>query len=146
MAKSFSAQIKNWSDKARRNIDLVVKQSAQDVLGEMTETVTGITRGGQFQEGKLPVADGNLANSLTYEINGAAVGSGAGGYTAAIAGMEMGDSLIAAFSTDYDMRIEYGFTGTDALGRKYNQPGRFFVRNAAQKWPKFVSENAARLR
>ena len=32
MNGTFTAQIRNFSEKAKRNIDLVIKQSAQDVF------------------------------------------------------------------------------------------------------------------
>jgi hypothetical protein len=46
----------------------------------------------------------------------------------------------------YARRLNYGFTGTDSLGRQYNQRGYFFVDLAAQRWQQIVTANVNRLR
>jgi len=40
-----------------------------------------------------------------------------------------GNSVVA--DTDYAARINWGFTGTDSLGRTYDQEGTFFLTDAA---------------
>ena len=44
------------------------------------------------------------------------------------------DELYAEVKTvvEYARRQELGFTGTDSLGRSYDQPGKFFMTNAAK--------------
>ena len=39
-------------------------------------------------------------------------------------------------------RLNYGFTGTDSLGRTYNQAGRLFVERNAGRWQEFVDAAA----
>lgn len=58
---------------------------------------------------------------------------------------EIGDTLYASYTAKYAARINYGFAGTDSLGREYNQRGYQFVGLAAQKWPQIVSAVVARL-
>lgn len=142
MASSFSAQVKGWSEKAKRNARLVAMDAIQTTSNAMTERVPGVTLGAAFVEGKVPVGKtSGLINSF---------GSGVGGYQAgspievALAGFDLGDSVTAGFSIEYAFRIEYGFTGPDKLGRVYNQPGRFFVRNAVQQWRANVAAAAAK--
>lgn len=43
----------------------------------------------------------------------------------------------------YAMRLEFGFTGTDSLGRHYNQPPRGVVARAVLMWDEIVGEAAA---
>jgi hypothetical protein len=43
-------------------------------------------------------------------------------------------------ATVYAKRLEYGFVGTDSLGRYYNQPGRFFVTDTCKRWPQIVQK------
>lgn len=45
------------------------------------------------------------------------------------------DSLYAEVysALEYARRQEYGFTGTDSLGRQYDQAGSFFMSKAAKK-------------
>lgn len=56
-----------------------------------------------------------------------------------IAGMKLGDTITGSYGMAYSMRLEYGFTGQDELGRTYNQPAYAFVRTAAQNWPAIVA-------
>ena len=44
----------------------------------------------------------------------------------------------------YGPRMNYGFQGTDSLGRYYNQTGAFFVEGAADKWVQFVKQAEAK--
>jgi hypothetical protein len=39
--------------------------------------------------------------------------------------------------------LEFGFVGTDSLGREYHQAGRAWVRLAQQQWPQIVARTAA---
>lgn len=66
-------------------------------------------------------------------------------YGAIIAQLRIGDRLYMGFQAPYAHRLEYGFTGTDSLGRKYNQSGRHFVGSAALRWDTIVAEQAAKL-
>lgn len=147
MALSFTASVRGWTDKAKRNADLVVKGSISDVGELMTRRQPSVKEtGGSFKEGFVPVDKSELINSQQVEINGGVVASGDVDYSAAIANMEIGDAVRAVFTAPHARRMEYGFSGTDSLGRTYNQAGRFFVRNAVQQWQTVVAQNAAQFR
>lgn len=135
--KTFTAEIKNWSDKALRNIDLVTKQATQDTLEQMSERQPSIKETGTFEIGKVPVDTGALINSQIASINGAVVASGPVEYSAVILGMELGDTVEAVFTAEYARAIEYGTS-------KF--PGRFFVRSAVQGWQGNVNAAAARFK
>jgi len=144
MADSFTAQIKNWSDRAKRNADLVVKQSITDVVAEMT-TKTGsnskkpkhaVEGVAPFEIGKVPVDTGFLVNSLVAELNGSTVGQGQDSYILAVAGMKLGDTVTAAFTAEYALDVEYGNS---------KMQGRYFVREAVLKWQSIVDQNAKKL-
>lgn len=130
MTKSFAAQVGAWTEKAKRNTRLVVADAAQGVFEDMSQRQPSIKETGSFVVGKVPVDTGLLISSMFAQVNGATVGQGSDSYVAALAGMEMGDTVRFAFSQDYAQRIEYGFVGTDSLGRRYDVPGRFMVREA----------------
>lgn len=55
-------------------------------------------------------------------------------------------SISCGWLAVYGRRVEYGFSGTDSLGRVYNQQGRAFLRRAAQRWPAIVDQVSAELR
>lgn len=140
MTQSFAAQVQNWSEKAKRNAELVVRGAAQDVAELASIPRDGIVRGAPFQVGVVPVDQGQLIGSLTVEINGGLTGTGNAAsatppdYSAALAGFEIGDVVQVAFSAPYARAIEYGANGV---------PGRFMVRGAVQQWQAVVDANAA---
>jgi hypothetical protein len=55
----------------------------------------------------------------------------------------MGKPVYLGVQAIYAPRQNYGFVGTDSLGRTYNQSGAFFVEGAGAKWEQFVKEAEA---
>ncbi|WP_422073874.1 hypothetical protein [Tranquillimonas rosea] len=141
MAKSFTASMRNWSNKAKRNAGLVVMQSVQDVGNAMIRPEDGIMRGAPFKAGILPVDDGDLLASSFVAVGGSVTARGSKSkgpdFTAALAGIETGETIIVALSSPYARRIEYGWGSL---------PGRLFTRQAVQQWEPFVQANAAKLK
>jgi len=129
MAKTFTAQINDWSDKAKRNMTLVVRQSAQDVF-EIAQTP--VAKGGN-----MPVDTGFLRNSLIAGLNGSTSLTGPNAYVMAIAKMDAGDTMIGGWTAEYAAAQEYGAQG---------RAGRFFMRGAAQQWQAIVAKNARKLK
>lgn len=148
MTQTFAASIEAWSEKAIRNAELVVKGSAADVSEIMTRRQPSVAdTGGTFAEGRVPVDTGELIGSVVVEIAGVRTAQGSKGqppdFTAGILSMELGQDIVVAFTAPYARRLEYGFSGTDSLGRTYSTQGRFFVRDAIQQWETIVAQNAA---
>lgn len=129
MAGTFTAQIRNWTEKAKRNLDLVIKQSAQDVF-EIAQTPVA-------QGGNLPVDTGFLRNSFVASLNGSTSLTGPDAYVLAIAGFELGDVIFGGWTAEYAVHVEFGARG---------RAPRFFMRGAAQQWQSIVNANAAKLR
>lgn len=135
---NFSAQVRAWTEKAKRNADLVVKGSIADVGEVMVRRQAGVAQtGGSFKEGFVPVDTGELINSQQVEINGGVVAKGPVDYSAAVVGMEIGDAVKAVFTAPHARAMEYGTS---------RFAGRFFVRNAVQQWQTIVDQNAAQFR
>jgi len=87
----------------------------------------GVTKGASgFEEGKIPVADADLINSLTS--NGF---SGADSYVLVISNMKLGDTLTFAWTAEHAVHMEFG-TATIQ--------GRHFVGKNAAKFPQFVEQ------
>lgn len=143
MAKSFTAQLDDIVNMTLRDMRYVASESIQDVV-EAAQTPQDSVKvtGGSFEEGKIPVDSGDLQKSLS--VDGGAAREDA--YSVAIAGYELGDNMRFAWTSEYALRIEAGFTGTDSLGRTYNVPGRHFVGLNAAKFPEFVKARAAEVR
>lgn len=139
MAKSFKAQLDDFAKLTARNMRYVASEAIQDVMEAAQTPQLGMSKGAtSFEVGKIPVAESDLINSLTSEGI-----TGADSYTVAIAGFEIGDVMEFAWTEPYAARIEYGFTGTDKLGREYDVPGRHFVGENAAKFPEFVQARIA---
>jgi len=135
----FAAQVKNWSEKATRNMELVAKGAISDVVEVMTRRQASIKETGTYMEGFVPVDEGALIDSQIAAINGSVVAAGDIDHEAYIAGVEIGDIYEAGFTADHARHMEYGFTHTSGT----IVPGRFFVRNALQNWQSIVDANAA---
>ena len=138
MAKSFAASIQAFGKKAMDRAEDIFKQSAQDVFA--------IAQTPKAQGGNMPVDTGILRNSLQTALNGSTYLAGADGYVAVIAGAELGDTIFGGWTVKYARRLEFGFVGTDAAGRTYNQPGNFFAGNAVAQWQSIVAANAAKVK
>lgn len=109
-----------------------------------------------------PVDTGNLRNSLIASVNGSGAmstvtgpgltssdstyRSGASQSIAAIMSAKIGDRVSFMYHATYAMRVNYGFHGIDSLGRRYNQPGRFWVQSVGAQYRSIMHNAANRLR
>ncbi|VDS08874.1 hypothetical protein PARHAE_02059 [Paracoccus haematequi] len=142
MAKTFTASLAGLCDQAKGNMRHIMRESVQDVLeAAQTPQPKAAIRGGPPEQGKIPVDTSELINSLT--VDGA---QGADAYVVKIAGMELGDVMEFAWTADHAARIEYGFVGTDSLGREYEQEGAHFVGANAARFSEFVEKRAAEVK
>jgi hypothetical protein len=142
--KSFTAEVDEWVKATQGRMLAVFKKSAETVISNMQTTVPS--------GGNLPIDTGFLRKSLlatlnqpsnkvtfkdenvnAYTYNSAQV-------TMVIVAAKIGDTIYAVYTAAYAARMEYGFSGVDSLGRKYNQVGRGFVRLAAQRWQQVVDQ------
>lgn len=147
MTKTFAAQIQGFADLTKRNLKYVAVESIQDVVEAAQTPQPSVKRtGGTFQEGKIPVDTSELINSLISGSNGSFGPEGADSYAVALAGYELGDYMRFGWTAPHAMRMEAGFTGTDAIGRTYNQPGRHFVGANAARFSEFVMKHALEVR
>jgi hypothetical protein len=150
---SFSAQVQDAFDGMKGALEVILKESAQ----ELAETAQTTVNAG----GNLPIDTGFLRASLMASTASAPsidpnakppkdAGPGSiplntGQIEAVIAGLELGEPLYLAWTAAYARRLEYGFTGGDSLGRYYSTRGYGFTRLAAQQWPQIVDRVARRL-
>lgn len=92
-----------------------------------------------------PVDTGFMRSSYFASVNVIPSGQGGAG-TAAINAVAMalkpGDIYYLGNVAVYARRVEYGYAGTDSLGRTYNQPGRFWMANVVDRASIFLSEAA----
>lgn len=143
----FAATVSKWVAAEKDRETAVFRASVQEFVSRAQLTV----RAG----GNMPIDVGFLRSSIIGSTEGPPVTRADGqpekGKTypendqinLVIAGMEIGQNLYAGWAAAYAKRMEYGFVGTDSLGRTYHQPGFGFVALAAQGWPSIVEEQSA---
>lgn len=133
MTKSFKAQIEDFAKRTKRDMLYVATASIQDVMeGAMTPQL-GVTKGASgFEEGKIPVAEADLINSLT--TNGII---GAESYVTVISGMKLGDTIRFAWTAEHALPMEVGTSTIE---------GRHYVGKNAAKFPQFVEQRLREVR
>lgn len=135
----FSSQVNAWALATEARTAAVFKDAAQTVANEVR---TPLGAGGN-----MPIDTGNLRRSLTasrdvmpsIKVGADTFADGSSDISLTIAGANLGDTIYIGFQAAYARRVNYGFTGVDSLGRKYNQAGRHFVELTAQRWPQIVA-------
>lgn len=136
--QTFAADLKKEIQKRKDWMLFIAVNSIQDVMEAAMTPQLGITKGASgFVEGKIPVAEADLINSLTTDGI-----PGADSYVLVVSSMKLGDSITFAWTAEHAKRMEFGYTGTDSLGRTYNQPGRHFVGKNAARFPEFAEARA----
>jgi len=142
MTRYHLADMSKWTEKAKRNGQLVHNKSVQYLV----QDIQGDVGSGP---GQTPIKTGNLRNSIGISVGsmpstrgGSFMGSTA---LAGIMGLPIGPPTYIGFQAVYARRLNNGFTGTDSLGRYYNQSGRFFVEAKAARWSGYVARAAAEI-
>ena len=92
----------------------------------------------------MRVDTGTLRNSFQSSLNGSTALTGPESYEMIAATMEAGDVAEFGWGVAYARRVNSGFTGTDALGRNYNQQGAHFLEGATMQWPAIVAAEVAK--
>lgn len=137
---NFAAQVDEWVRQTEARMTGVFRQSAQEVIEEMQKPVGA--------GGNMPVDTGFLRSSLQVAVNaapvpanrpnpGAAVAYKPEAASLAIAGAEIGDTVVASYSAAYAPHVEYGARG---------RPPMRFVGLAAAQWQAIVKRVTDRLR
>lgn len=140
--KSFSAQLADFEQMTLKNLRYVASESIQDVMEAAQTPQMGITKGASgFVEGKIPVAEKELINSLTSEGV-----KGADSYAVAIAGYEVGDVMSFAWTAEHALPMETGYSIELKDGGRKEVPGRHFVSKNARRFPEFVEKRAKEVR
>lgn len=135
--KTFTAQLKDIERDILKDLNFVASESIQDVLEGAQTPQQGVTAGGSgFVEGKIPVAEAELINSLSVE--GVA---GKDAYVVALADFKIGGVMRFEWTAPHAMPMEVGFTAENGT----QVPGRFFVSTNAAKFSQFVEANVRKV-
>jgi hypothetical protein len=139
-AGQFKLDIAAWADKAKGRLREFAVEAIQDINEEVvraTPVKTGFLRGSWWAS-----LNASVVNAGPADPSGASASSR---MNASLIGLQLGDVYRANNGAAYAMRIEFGFVGTDSLGRKYNQQPRAFVRGTLDRAPMIAQAAAARV-
>jgi hypothetical protein len=132
---SFSAQVRAFNDKAKRNFSMVHRSAVDKLYQAVVEST--------------PIKTGNARRSWALSTTAMPqIDQSGAEFTAppdiglSIAGLPAGTPVYIGAQAVYIPRLNYGFTGTDSLGRNYNQAGLLFVERNAERWQEFVDQAA----
>lgn len=145
---SFGAQVDEWVRQTEDRINGVFRESAQEVIAEMQKVGPSVANPGGGEGGNMPVDTGFLRSTLQVGVNTDPVAAnrpnpgGSHAYSSnvasvAIAGAEIGDTIVASYSAVYAPVIEYG--GGNRVPRR-------FVGLAVAQWQAIVDRVTARLK
>jgi hypothetical protein len=135
---SFADTIREWGNGELDRHRAIFQTAVDIVVNEVTRTV--------YDGGRMPIDTGNLRRSLTIsktampQIRPDQTDFTEEDVAAVILTLFLGDTAYIGFQAAYAARMEYGFVGTDALGRMYNQQGYGFVAAVAQRWDQIIAE------
>lgn len=140
-SRGFLASVNKWTRETKERSEEAFKIGVLDFVLELDRTA--------------PYDTGNLRSSLVAGINGNVPQGPHGAFGSVyndqrilttIEQLKLGDKITLVYLAEYARRLEYGFTGMDSLGRFYNQPGRFWITAAGQKYRSIMRRAATRLR
>lgn len=128
-----------WAGVSSQGLTALLQNSVQTLAAEAAKTIPN--------GGRVPVKTGNLARSVVVDNKPPAVidGLAKGDFSLGLANIKPGDTIYIGWQAKYSRRLNYGFVGTDSLGRAYNQAGYGFAEAAAAQWPAIVAAQAAKL-
>ena len=119
----FRLQVNQWADRVKGQIDAFARQFCFQVAYEIVQD-TPVDTGFLRASWQPSLDEARLRANAAPDPSGGNVLAEIG---IVIAGMQPGQIFYLTNNAEYARRLEYGFVGADALGREYNQAGRFFV-------------------
>jgi hypothetical protein len=126
----FATDISRWIAKARGNLNSAYEVTAELALAH----VKSLT----------PVRTGFLRASWTITTGDSAAPSGSGDDARQEIGrLKVGERIVLVNPAPYAMRINFGFVGTDSLGRHYNEKGYHMVEKTIAVMPDLARQAVA---
>lgn len=120
MALTLTAAISQFRGETNTEIKRRLNNGVQAVIeAAQTPQAPASQTGGSFEVGKIAVDTAELINSL--HLGEENVGAGQ------IGTIEAGTVQTFEWRAPYAARHHFGFVGQDALGRSYEQQGRFYL-------------------
>lgn len=141
VSRGFSKAVNQWTKATVQRSEEAFQMGALDLFIALRDAT--------------PIDTGYLRSSLKVGINGALPSGAPNAYgsvsndteaLSVIAQLKLGDKVTMGYSAGYALRLNYGFTGYDSLGRYYSQAGRFWVEAISSQYVSIMRRAATRLR
>lgn len=124
-ADPFDVTVEKWTRQAKERMDDAYRATALLALArvqQLTPVRTGRLRAGWTISLTPQIAEGRTVQLRTILEN-----------------LHAGEPFYIINPVIYARRINYGFVGTDSLGRHYNEKGRHMVEQTVQEMPQIAS-------
>jgi hypothetical protein len=151
----FNAQLGNILERYKGRMDSLVRTATFDLFEEIIRQTPG--PGKSIQETPAPGTPTGFLRGSWYVFIGDGGGDSSAGkpdvsggvsiatVNAALQKAKAGETIYFLNGAKYALRLEFGFVGTDSLGRDYNQAPRSFVRSSIAEFQTIVAAAAQRL-
>ncbi|WOC14978.1 hypothetical protein [Pseudochrobactrum sp. MP213Fo] len=123
----FTTQVNAWCDLVLRRYLVVLRTATQfmvEAVQDDTPVISGILKASMAVTLNDPIPMDQ--DAATPDMN------------VALGSVAIGDTLYATYTAEYAARIEYGYTGSDRLGREYDQKGHGMIQHNLDKWQDYV--------
>lgn len=135
-------EVTRFVEKAKARSNAALLAIAQDALARVKELTP--VRTGNLRANWQVVAAGDEAEVM--RISAKATGTFAPPpENAAPLSFKIGDTLLIMNPVVYARRIEFGYVGTDTLGRSYHQDGRGMMQQVIAEMPKIAEKAVQRI-
>ena len=142
-SRGFLQAVNKWTRETQERSEDAFREGAKDFYDAL--------------ESNTPRLTGNLRGSLVATVNGVAEmsgptnldyaeGSGRAESYVNIDNAKLGDRITYRYRALYWRRLNYGFYGSDSLGRMISQPGRFWIQQVGSRYRSIMRAAATRLR
>ena len=141
VSRGFSSAVNKWTKETLERSEEAFQMGSLDFFLALRENT--------------PIDTGALRASMAVGVNGAVPAGPFNEYGSVsndtealiqIGKLRLGDKCTIVWRAPYAMRLEYGFVGSDSLGRFYNQAGRYFAAAVSSRYVSIMRNAASRLR
>lgn len=122
--KPFDVQVDEWIKGTHQQLDDAYRATALLALARVQQLT--------------PVRTGRLRAAWTISLTAEPTREGNTDLARTLQDLRAGEPYYIVNPTVYAMRIEYGFVGTDSLGRHYNEKGRHMMEQTIQEMPQIA--------
>lgn len=133
------AALDQWIARAREKQDLVLQAIAQDALARVKE-LTPVRTG--YLRANWTVVRGSMATQITTTNDESLRDAESLKVTLTL---QAGDQFSLINPVAYARRVEYGFVGTDSLGRHFDQKGAGMMTRTIAELPQIADRAVERI-